>query len=333
LNRKTNPDYINRTVVITGIGMISPLGISAPQCWEAGNAGKSGIRSITKFDAGACKTQIGGQLPDAYFEVEASRIPKRMFKQTTLLSRLTRICAEEAIKNSHLDFDGIDLERVGVIIGASGACVVSMEDIEQKEVDKFTIIREMINAIPARISLEFGFKGPSYTLSASSESGLCAIAKAYDLIRTGCAEVVVSGGADTLLSRNFIDYFNSLDMLSTNNKIPEQAVQPFDRLRKGFVLSDGAAVVVLESLEHALQRGARIYAQMEGYWASWIPSVTSVSMADTMSRALETSRLLPEDIGYIAANGTATIDNDRMESQAIQTVFGDRSVTLPISSL
>jgi 3-oxoacyl-[acyl-carrier-protein] synthase II len=208
-----------------------------------------------------------------------------------------------------------------------------MADTGQKGVDKFTIIREMINAIPARISLDLGFQGPSYTVSASSESGLCAIAKAYDLIRTGGADVVVAGGADTLLCKTYIDYYNSMKLLSTDNEIPEQAVRPFDRHRKGFVLSDGAGVVVLEAREHALQRGARVYAQMEGYSASWTPLVSSSSMADAMSRALETSRLLPEDIGYLAACGTATIDNDRMESQAIQMVFNGCSANLPISSM
>lgn len=333
MSRKINPDYDHRSVVITGIGLITPLGISADQCWDACNSGTSGIKKITKFDASACRTTIGGQLPDAYFDLESKMISKRMFKQTTLLSRMTRICAEDAIKSSHLDVESIDLQRVGVIIGASGASVISIEGSEQQSVNKFTIIREMINAIPARISLDFGFQGPSYTVSASSESGLCAIAKAYDLIRTGGADVVVAGGADTLLCKNYVNFFNSIDLLSTDNEIPEQAVKPFDRQRKGFAISDGAGLVVLESLDHALRREAEIFALMKGYSASWTPLVTSDSMAAAMSSALETSCLTPENIGYISANGTATLDNDRMESGAIQTVFKQQSVNLPVSSI
>ena len=333
MNRKPNPDFVNRTVVVTGIGMISPLGISASRCWEAGIAGKSGIRQITKFDASGCKTRIGGQLPDAYFDLESRLISKRTFKQTTLLSRLTRICAEDAITDSQIDVGRIDLKRAGVIIGASGSSAISLNDSVANPVDKFAIIREMINAIPARISLDFGFQGPSYTVSASSESGLCAITKAYDLIRTGGADVVVAGGADTLLCKTYIDYFNSINLLSTENDIPEQAVRPFDRQRKGSALSDGAGVVVLESHEHAMQRRARIYAHMKGYSASWAPLVTARSMADTMFQTLGTSALLPEDIEYISAYGTATIENDRMESQAIQMVFNGQSANLLISSL
>jgi 3-oxoacyl-[acyl-carrier-protein] synthase II len=333
LNRNQNPERMIPSVAITGIGMITPIGINTEQCWNGFRRGQSGIRIITKFDAGKCRTRIGGQLPDEVEQVENRKIPKRLQKQTTRMTRLALICADQAIQDSLIDPSVIDFSRAGVIIGASGACVSSLGDPALKGAERYTIIREMINSIPARISIENGFQGPSYAISASSESSACAISSAFDLIRAGTADIVLAGGVDSLLTQSYTDYFNGLNLLTTENDNPDTAVKPFDRRRNGFVLSDGACVIVLENLTHARRRGARIYALMAGYASSWIGSASPASMAESMASAIQSSGLSTREIGYVNANGTATIDNDQFETTAIRQLFGSAASDLCISSL
>lgn len=332
--RINNPSDIGYPVAITGIGMVTPLGITTKSCWENLLLGKSGITRITKFDLKNCLTQIGGQLPDSYLEWEKNHIPKRMAKQTIQATRIFRLCASQAIQDSGLEMDRINLKRCGVMVGTSGASVRGPVD-QEEGINKFRIIREMFNAIPARVSLDYGFQGPSFTVSSSGESGTCAVARAHDAIRWGRADVAVTGGVDTLLTRNYIQRAGMLNLLTRENDFPEKAIKPFDLHRSGFALSDGGCALVLESVSHATQRKARVYAWITGYGVltdTGLPALSHEKMANTLSMALKNSGVRPGHIGYVCANGTATIQNDRSETLAIKTVFGDHARQLLVSS-
>ena len=334
MTRINNPSDIGYPVAVTGIGMVTPLGITTKSCWENLLLGKSGIARITKFDSRNALTQIGGQLPESYSDWEKIHIPKRMKKQTIQTTRIFRLCASEAIQDSGLEVDSLNMKRCAVVVGTSGASVRSPQDHEEGA-DKFRIIREMFNAIPARISLDYGFQGPSFTLSSSSESGVCAVARAYDAIRWGKADLAVTGGVDTLLTENFIQRLGKLNLLTTDQAFPEKAIKPFDLHRSGFALSDGGCALILESGPHAMRRNARVYAWITGYGSvtdgmQTVPS--HEKMAGALLMALNNSGLRPDHVGYICANATATLQNDRCETRAIKSVFGDLAPRLLISA-
>lgn len=328
----------SKPVAVTGIGMICPLGITAPESWEQMLLGKSAIRRITKFDPRDCPTKIGGQLPDEYFELEKKKTSRRLFKQTVRATRMIRLCAQEAVEDSGAELDGLDPHKCAVIVGTSGSSVRSPEDLEGLGAKKFRIIREMVNASPAWISLDYGFKGPTYTVSAACASGSYAIASAYDLIRWGVADFAIAGGVDYLLTKNNVLRANFMKVLTEEEGAPEKAVRPFDKSRSGFVISDGACAVVLESYEHAIRSNARVYAWILGY-ASWSESYSLFSpapygegMARTMEMAVADSKVEKKAIGYINANGTSTLINDYCETLAIKKVFDRHAYELLISS-
>ena len=328
----------NSPVAVTGIGMICPLGITASACWENMLRGKSGIRRITKFDPSDCVTQIGGQLPEEYFELEKKKTSKRLVKQTVRATRIIRLCAQEAFEDSGIELDGLVPYKCAVIIGTSGSSVRSPDDLGGPDTEKFKIIREMINALPAWISLDYGLKGPTFTVSAACASGSYAIASAYDLIRWGFADIVVAGGTDTLLTKNNIRRGNFMKALSEENSDPEKAMRPFDKTRSGSVISDGGCAVVLESHEHAAKRNARVYAWMVGYgslsesYNLYAPDPYGEGMVQTIEMALTDANIPKEKIGYVSANGTSTVVNDFCETQAIKKVFGEHAYDLLISS-
>lgn len=325
-------------VAITGIGMICPLGTNTPTCWENMLQGKNGIGRITKFDASECVTQVGGQLPAAYFELENKHTSKRLFKQTVQAARLIRLCAQEALTDSAEALANIDAHRCAVIIGTSGSSVRSPIDLGGPAEQKFKVVREMINSLPAWISIDNGLKGPSFTVSAACASGSYAIARAYDLIKWGVADVAVAGGVDTLLTKNSIKRGNFMKVLSEDNDPPEKAMRPFDRKRSGFVISDGGCAIVLESYEHATKRNARVYAWLIGYGSSsesyslYAPAPYGEGMTRTIEMALQNASITKEKIGYINANGSATAVNDLCETAAIKKVFDKQAYEIPISA-
>ncbi|MFX0201256.1 MAG: beta-ketoacyl-[acyl-carrier-protein] synthase family protein [Candidatus Hodarchaeota archaeon] len=325
-------------VAVTGIGMICPLGITAFACWENMLQGKSGIRRITKFDPSECVTQIGGQLPEEYFELEKKKTSKRLVKQTVRATRIIRLCAQEAIEDSGMELDRLDPYKCAVIIGTSGSSVRSPDDLGGPGTEKFKVIREMINALSAWISLDYGFKGPSFTISAACASGSYAITSAYDLIRWRVVDLAVAGGVDTLLTKNNIRRGNFMKALSEENGEPEKAMRPFDKTRNGSVISDGGGAIVLESYEHAMKRNARVYAWMVGYgslsesYSLYAPDPYGEGMARTIEMALTDANIPREKIGYVSANGTSTVVNDFCETQAVKKVFGEQAYNLLISS-
>ncbi|OIP97266.1 MAG: hypothetical protein AUK55_04695 [Syntrophobacteraceae bacterium CG2_30_61_12] len=325
-------------VAITGIGMITPLGVNARSTWAALLAGRSGVGPITKFDAAGCRTRIGGELPAAYLELEKKHTTKRVEKMTVRATRMIRICALEAIADSGLDSERIDQDRVAVIIGTSGSSVRSPIDRETPRTAKFRIIREMVNAMPAWISLDHGFKGPSYTVSAGSCSSAVAVSQAYDLIRSGAVDRAVTGGADYLLTENNVKRWNSRDLLSTRNDNPEQAVRPFDRSRDGYVLADGSCALMLESAISAKARGAHIYAWLVAAatrsddGCSVESAREGVGLAATLELAIRQCGLPKTAIGYVSANGSAVVREDLHETRALKQVFGDHARKLLVSS-
>jgi 3-oxoacyl-[acyl-carrier-protein] synthase II len=328
----------NSAVAVTGVGMICPLGITMSTCWEAMLQGKSGLGVISKFDPSDCLTKVGGQLPAEYFELEKKKTSKRLFKQTVTTTRIIRLCAQEAIEDSGIEVEHLNPQRCGVVIGTSGSSVRSPDDIGDQKSQKFRVIREMINALPAWISLDYGFKGPTFTTSAACSSGSYAIARAYDLIRWGVVDVAIAGGVDYLLTRNNVKRGNFMKILSEENNEPQKVMRPFDRMRTGFVISDGGSAIVLESYEHAVRRNARVYAWMVGY-GSWSESYSLYSpapygegMVKAMELALANTGVPKEKIGYISANGTSTVVNDYYETEAIKKVFLKRAYDLLISS-
>jgi len=334
MNRHT----VDTPVAITGIGIICPLGTNTSECWNHFLQGRSGIRRITKFDPKNCDSRIGGQLPEAYFDLEKKKTSKRLFRQTVRATRIIRLCALEAIADSGVDIQSLATEKCAVIIGTSGSSVRSPDDIADEKTRRHTVIREMTNALPAVISLEFGFRGPSFTVSAACSSGSYAISMACDFIKSGVADLAVAGGVDYLLTENNVKRGNFLRVLSRRNDAPEKAMRPFDKRRDGWVMADGGCALILESRDHARARNAKIYAYIQGSgktsesYSLYSPIPYGKGMERTIEMALEDSGVPKDRIGYVNANATATIINDLCETRAIKSVFGKRAYELLISS-
>jgi 3-oxoacyl-[acyl-carrier-protein] synthase II len=320
--------------------MISPLGVTLNENWENLLCGVSGIRRITKFDPSNCLTKIGGQLPDRFFELEKANTPKRLYKQTVRATRIMRMTARDAMSDASIEEGTLDPYRCGVVIGTTGSSVRSPDDLGGPGSERFTVIREMTNAPAAWVSIDHGFKGPSFTLSAACSSSSHAVAVACHLLRSGQIDLAVAGGADNLLSENNIRRGNLANVLSRDNEAPEKAMRPFDEKRNGFVISDGGCALVLESYDHAVKRDARVYGWIKGYSctsdvqendSSMQPSVHG--MAQTMEMALNDAQVSKKEIGYVSANGIATVDGDRLETMALKRAFGSHAYDLSISSL
>jgi 3-oxoacyl-[acyl-carrier-protein] synthase II len=318
--------------------MVTPLGVTVAATWDALLQGKSGIKRIEKFDPRGCRTRIGGELPAEYEILERGRTPKRLFKQTIRAGRMIRVCADDALRDSATGEAPVDPERCAVIIGTTGTSVRSPQDLGGPETERFTVIREMINALPAWISIEHGYQGPSFTVSAACASGSYAIATACDLIRSGSADLAVAGGVDSLLTENCVRRGNAMHVLSLRNDQPDRAMRPFDRKRDGWVLSDGGCAVVLESYERATKRNANVYAWVRGHGSIseahslFAAARDGVGMEETIELALENAGIAKDRVGYVNANGTSTKSNDAHETAALRRVFNGRAERLLISS-
>jgi len=325
-------------VVVTGIGMICSLGVNTSICWQNMLAGKSGITRITGFDASECLTKIGGQLPEEFFILEESKIPKRMFKQTTRSTRAIFLCAQQAVQDSFLELDKVNKDRCACIIGTGGSNLQEIGELELSGNKKFRIVREMLNAAPAWISINFGFCGPSFTVSTACASGAWAIGAAYDLIKSGKCDLAITGGVDTMLTKEAIHRFNAVLAISEANNHPEKASRPFDKKRSGFVLADGSCAILLENLAHVQKRSAPIYAKVSGYGVNseayniFAPESNGAGMAQTMELSIKEANISKEEIGYINAHGTSTYHNDLCETKAIKKVFGKHAYKLAVSS-
>ena len=324
----------NNGVVVTGIGILSALGLSAAENWTNLAAGKSGIGPITHFNPENHATRIAAQLPAAFEDLVIKNIPKRITRQVSRVGQMGIVAGKSAMADSGLDIDSLDKTRVAIIIGATGTNLTS----DAGTADTYYIIKNMLNSLSAWLSLEWGIKGPNYTVTTACASAAFAIGQAFDLIKLGRADVVITGGTDSYITPEGISGFNALMALSENNSEYRKACRPFDKNRDGFVMGEGAGILILESEAHARNRNARIYAELAGYAVSseayniMSPEKDGRGMALCMQQALINSCIKPEEIDYINAHGTGTHLNDLYETKAIKSVFDERSYRLPVSS-
>ena len=331
-----------KRVVVTGLGALTPVGNSVSETWESLLQGKSGAGPITLFDASQFKTQfaceVKGFNPNDHFD----RKEARRYDRYTQFALVT---AKEALEDSGLDLEKTDLERVGVIISAG---IGGLETFEQEVMDyspekgpRFNpfFIPKMISDIAAGlVSIQYGFNGPNYSVASACASSTNAIIDAAIMIRLGKADVMVAGGSEAAVIIAGIGGFNAMNALSTRNDSPETASRPFSKSRDGFVLGEGSSILILEELEHALARGAKIYAEFGGFGLSADAHHLTASHPEglgaklVMQRTLEDANLKPGDVDYINVHGTSTPVGDISEVKAITAVFGDEAKKLNISS-
>ena len=326
---------MSERVVITGMGMISSLGLTLAENWENLKAGKSGIREITLFNPGQLQTRIAGQLPDGFDDLSRQYIRKRQASQMTRVTRMCVTAARMAVADAGLDFQAADRHRCGVIIGVVNT---GNSSVEKDTTQQNTVLKSMTNSMPAWISLDYQLTGPNFAVNTACASSAYAIAIGFDLIRSGTADIIIAGGADSIINPEEIAGFNAIYALSTSNDPPWKASKPFSRDRDGFVIGEGAGVIILESLEHALKRKAIPYAEVAGHaltsegYNMMAPLTDGAGMALTMEKAIADSGIWKSDVDYINAHGTSTELNDRFETLAIKKVFGERAYQIPVSS-
>ncbi len=329
-------------VVVTGMGAITPIGNDVETFWQNVVAGCSGVGPITFFDASAMKTRIAAEVkgfdPEAWFGRKEARRMDR-YAQFALAA------TQQALQDACLDPAQVDRERVGVILGTGiggiGAMVQGVETLITRGPDRIsplTVPMMLADTAPGLIAIAYGFRGLNMAVVTACASGANAIGEAMRLIRQGDADVVIAGGAEAAILPVAVAAFNAMGAISTRNEEPERASRPFDRTRDGFVMGEGAGILILERLEHAQARGARVYAEVVGYGTSadayhiTAPPENGEGAALAMRRALADAGLSPRDIDYINAHGTSTPLNDRSETQAIKAVFGEAAYNVPISS-
>jgi len=330
-----------RRVVVTGIGAVTPLGLDVTSLWSALTAGRSGIRRIKSFDTTAFDTKIAGEVqdfdPTRYFERKDARRADRF-------AQLAVAAATEAVADAKLDATS-DRDRVGVSIATAAGGLESVIDTADtlkergpSRVSPFFVTMYIANAASGLVSLRWGFRGPSLTHVSACASSSHSLGEAAEAIKRGQVDAIVAGGSEAVIVPVAVAAFSNMRALSRRNDEPERASRPFDRDRDGFVLSEGAAVLVLEEAEHATRRGAKSYGELIGYGASddayhmADPAPGGVGGALSMTAAIDNAGIRPEDIGYINAHGTSTPANDRAETQAIKDVFGDHAYKLMVSS-
>ena len=325
----------NNKVVITGMNIISALGLSAKENWENMVQGKSGVRRITLFDPSDLETQIAAQLPASFDEYASGKVKKRQAHQMTRVTRMCYVCAKGAVEQEGIDFESMDKSRVAVILGVVNA---GNSSVEGKEPTRNSILKGMNNAMSAWISMQYGLTGPSYTVATACSSSAYAIALGYDLIKSGKADMVITGGADSTINPEEIAGFNLLYALSTQNDEPEKASKPFSEDRDGFVIGEGAGIMILESETSAKKRKAKIYGELAGYGLTtegyniMAPKKDGEGMAETMEKALADSGVDKTEVDYISAHGTGTTLNDLYETMAVKRVFGKKAYDVPVSS-
>ena len=334
-----------KRVVVTGLGAISPLGNSVEETWQKMLAGVSGAGPITHFDAQAFKTQFACEVKD--FNV-ADYIDRKEARKMDLYCQYAVAAATQAVADSGMNLETVDKNRVGVVFGVGiGGMHTFEEEVENwtktgatlgPKFSPFFVPKMIADICAGHISIKYGFHGPNYITSSACASSSNALADAFNLIRLGKANVIVSGGAEAAIFPSGVGGFTAMHALSTRNDEPEKASRPFSASRDGFVMGEGAASIVLEELEHAKARGARIYAEMVGAGMSADAHHITASHPEglgaklVMQNALEDANMKAEDIDYINVHGTSTPVGDVSEVKAILDVFGEHAYKLNISS-
>lgn len=331
-----------RRAVITGLGCVTALGESAEELFGALCQGKSGISNIESFDVGPYPVKFGGEIKN--FDV-TKYIDYREGKRMDRFSQFAIAAAKQATADSGLDFSREDIYRAGVIVGTGIGGIKEIEDQHKRLLEKgprqvspFTVPKLMANAAGGNIAIQYGLRGLNFAVTSACASGSHAIGEAFCKIVSGQSDIVITGGTEAALTPVGLASFCGARSLSTRNDNPPAASRPFDRDRDGFVLSEGAGILVLEEYEHAKKRGADIYAELLGYGATddgyhiTAPLPTGEGAAKAMELALADAGIEPEKINYINAHGTGTELNDIAESGAIKAVFGEHSYKLLVSS-
>jgi 3-oxoacyl-[acyl-carrier-protein] synthase II len=331
-----------RRVVVTGIGLITPTGKNKDENWDNIKNGRSGIGRITRFDASRHTSQIAGEIknydPNQYFD-------RKDLRKFDPFIQFALIASEEAVKDSGLDLNAIDKEKAGVYIGSGIGGIhtieINKEILMQKGPDRispFFLPACIANLAAGQVSIRFGFKGPNLANCTACATGTHAIGDSMRIIQRGEADIMVAGGAEYPITPLGVAGFTAMRALSTRNDHPEKASRPFDKNRDGFVIAEGSALLVLESLEHAHNRGARIYAEVYGYgftgdaYHMTAPDPNADGAYRAMKMAVADAQLKPEDIVYINAHGTSTELNDKLETHAIKRLFGEHAYKLAVSS-
>jgi len=332
---------INR-VVVTGIGALTPLGLDIGTTWDNLIAGKSGIDHITLFDPELLETRIAGEVKG--FE-PTDYINRKDARHMDRFAQLAVAASFQAVKQSELQIDSSNQDDIGVVIGCGiGGLTTLFEQVRvllekgPDRVSPFLAPMMIADIAAAQISIALGVKGPNLCITSACSSGSDAIGAAVELIRHGDAQVMIGGGAESIINPIGITAFNALKAISTRNDAPQSASRPFDAERDGFVIGEGAAVLILESLDHALKRGANILAEIMAYGATadshhvTQPLESGEGAARAMQVTLRKAKIEPSEVDYINAHGTSTRLNDIMETKAIKTAFGDYAYKVPISS-
>ncbi|NTX49950.1 beta-ketoacyl-ACP synthase II [Myxococcus sp. CA039A] len=331
-----------RRVVVTGMGLISPVGTGVEKSWEALVRGQSGVGPITLFDASALDCQIAGEVKD--FKVD-DYIERRESRRMDRFAHFAVVAADMALEDSGLKVTPENAERIATIIGSGIGGIASLEETHRRTLEKgpdrispFFILQMIINMAPGYVSLRHGLKGPSWAPNSACSTSAHAIGEAMRGIQRGEFDVAVAGGAEAPISLLGVGGFAAMRALSLRNDAPQAASRPFDKDRDGFVLAEGAGMLILEELEHAKARGARILAELTGYGASsdayhiTTPAPEHEGAQRSMRAALKDAGLSPSDIGYVNAHGTSTDVGDLMETQGIARIFGDAASTVAVSS-
>lgn len=331
-----------RRVVVTGIGLVSPLGTGTDKNWQALLRGESGIAPLTRFDVSRYATRFGGEVKD--FDPLAFIDRKEVRKMDPFI-RFGLAAAELAVADSGIDRDDLRSDRVGTYVGSGIGGLGSIEENHKVLLEKgpdrvspFFLIQTIINEASGQISIRFGAKGPNCANATACSTGSHAIGDSFRIIARGEADIMITGGAEAPLTPLSLAGFNAIKAISERNDAPAKASRPFDAQRNGFVMGEGAGVLILEELGRALRRGARIYAEVVGYGMTSdayhvaAPAPDGDGAVRVMRRALEDAGLGPDAVQYINAHGTSTELNDKTETAAIKAVFGEHARRLAVNS-
>ncbi len=329
-------------VVVTGMGVISPLGHELDGFWQNLLAGKSGVSAISRFDTSEFDTKFAGEIKD--FQAE-DYIERKEVRRMDLFTQFAVAAAEKAVAHSGLDLEKVDRDRVGVIVSSGIGGIDTFEKqartlLERgpRRISPFFIPMLIADIAPGYISIRFGLRGPNFATVSACASSSHALGEAFRNIQRGHADAIICGGAEAAITPLGVGGFNAMKALSTRNDAPEKASRPFDKERDGFVMGEGAGIVLLESLSHAKQRGATIHAEVAGvgYTADayhiTAPAPGGEGAMGAMRLALQDAGLEPQDVDYINAHGTSTPHGDIAETNAIKNVFGEHAATLNVNS-
>lgn len=332
-----------KRVVVTGMGAITPLGKSVPEYWDGLINGVSGADMITQFDISKFKTKFACEVKD--FE-PTNYLDRKEARKIDRFTQFALIASDQAVKDAGISKDNVDADRVGVIFASGiGGLITFQDDVMEfargdgtPRFNPFFIPKMILDIAAGQISMRHGFRGPNYAVVSACASSTNAIIEAFDNIRIGRADIIIAGGSEAVIREAGVGGFNAMKALSERNDDPKTASRPFDKDRDGFVMGEGSGVLVLESLEHALARGANIYCEIAGGGATadahhiTAPHPEGLGAQNVMIVALKDAGMLPEDIDYINVHGTSTPLGDIAETKAILNVFGENAYKLNISS-